>query len=409
FAPAARKAAQTNKGGIIHFEILPKNINKVVDATEAIEGDVTSTLRHLLPLISSPPAHKRDAWHAQLADWKDKYPFTYTPAKMGAKGEAGKLKPQQVIEELNRQTEHIKDRVIITTGVGQHQMWAAQYFRWRYPRSFITSGGLGTMGYGLPAAIGAKVAAPEKMVIDIDGDASFSMTGMELMTARQFDVGVKVLILNNDFQGMVNKRVVLREFDAVYNIVEFRGNANVKTVDVVYELVKKKANIHVKRKDDGLGHVEVVRYFLFEMGADVHAEDDAVLRYAAGEGRVEVVRVLLGAGADVNADHGAPLCMAAGVGYLHVVKILLAAGADVHEDNDIALAEASAEGHVEMVRVLLEAGADVHADNDAALCMAAERGEADVVRMLLVEAGADLHARNNYALQWLLNTGLHMM
>ena len=109
-----------------------------------------------------------------------------------------------MIEELNRQVEHIKDKVIITTGVGQHQMWAAQYYRWRYPRTLITSGGLGTMGFGLPAAIGAKVAFPDKIVIDIDGDASLSMTAMELMTARQFNIGVKVLLLNNDFQGMVS-------------------------------------------------------------------------------------------------------------------------------------------------------------------------------------------------------------
>ncbi|KAJ3091871.1 Acetolactate synthase, mitochondrial, partial [Phlyctochytrium bullatum] len=115
------------------------------------------------------------------------------------------IKPQAVIEELNRQTRDMKDRVIITTGVGCHQMWAAQYYRWRSPRTWISSGGLGTMGFGLPAAIGAKIAHPDKIVVDIDGDASFSMTGMELMTARQFNIGVKVLILNNDFQGMVKQ------------------------------------------------------------------------------------------------------------------------------------------------------------------------------------------------------------
>jgi len=98
-----------------------------------------------------------------------------------------------------------KEDVIISTGVGQHQMWAAQHFRWRQPRSMVTSGGLGTMGFGLPAAIGAKVAAPQKTVIDIDGDASFSMTAMELSTAAQFGIGVKALILNNEFQGMVQQ------------------------------------------------------------------------------------------------------------------------------------------------------------------------------------------------------------
>jgi len=96
-----------------------------------------------------------------------------------------------------------KEETVITTGVGQHQMWAAQHYRWKVPRSMVTSGGLGTMGFGLPAAIGAKVAAPHKTVIDIDGDASFSMTAMELQTASQFGIGVKVLVLNNRFQGMV--------------------------------------------------------------------------------------------------------------------------------------------------------------------------------------------------------------
>lgn len=129
----------------------------------------------------------------------------YTPSAPGQK-----LKPQECVEELNRQTESIKDKVIITTGVGQHQMWAAQYYRWRHPRTFITSGGLGTMGFGLPAAIGAKVAQPDKIVIDIDGDASLSMTAMELMTARQFNIGVKVLLLNNDFQGMVKIIFLIR-------------------------------------------------------------------------------------------------------------------------------------------------------------------------------------------------------
>ncbi|KAH7929619.1 acetolactate synthase [Leucogyrophana mollusca] len=197
FAPAAKAAALQGRGGIVHFEIQPKNINKVVDASIPVLGDVVSNMAALVPLIKSS---SRAPWFADIKGWKQKYPFTYVKSS----SEAGaRIKPQEVIEELDKQTAHRKEDVIITTGVGQHQMWAAQHFRWKTPRSMVTSGGLGTMGFGLPSAIGAKVAAPNKTVVDIDGDASFSMTAMELATASQYDIGVKVLVLNNEFQGMV--------------------------------------------------------------------------------------------------------------------------------------------------------------------------------------------------------------
>ncbi|THV04009.1 acetolactate synthase [Dendrothele bispora CBS 962.96] len=195
FAPTARAAAAEGRGGIIHFEIQPKNINKVVEASIPILGDVVNNMASLVPLIKSSP---REKWFADIKHWKEKYPFTYTKSKPG-----DKMKPQEVIEELDRQVRDKKDDVIVSTGVGQHQMWAAQHYRWRRPRQMVTSGGLGTMGFGLPAAVGAKVAEPRKMVVDIDGDASFSMTAMELATASQYGIGVKALVLNNEFQGMV--------------------------------------------------------------------------------------------------------------------------------------------------------------------------------------------------------------
>ena len=114
---------------------MPKNINKVVDATIPVLGDVVSNLAALVPQIKSAP---REEWFKDINTWKTKYPFTYVKSEKGAK-----MKPQEVIEELNRQTEDKKDKVIVTTGVGQHQMWAAQFFRWRHPRTMISSGGLG--------------------------------------------------------------------------------------------------------------------------------------------------------------------------------------------------------------------------------------------------------------------------
>ncbi|EIW84719.1 acetolactate synthase [Coniophora puteana RWD-64-598 SS2] len=198
FAPAARAAALQGRGGIIHFEIQPKNVNKVVNAQVPVLGDVVTNLAALVPLVKGAP---REAWFKDIKKWKKDYPFTYL--KSGEAKQSGRIKPQEVIEELDRQVKGKKDDVVITTGVGQHQMWAAQHYRWTAPRSMVTSGGLGTMGFGLPSAIGAKVAAPHKTVIDIDGDASFSMTAMELATASAHNIGVKVLVLNNEFQGMV--------------------------------------------------------------------------------------------------------------------------------------------------------------------------------------------------------------
>jgi acetolactate synthase-1/2/3 large subunit len=198
FAPAAKAAAAEGRGGIIHFEIMPKNINKVIQATEAVAGDVGASLTQMLPLVNI--VKDRPEWFAQIADWKKRFPWAYE--KEGANG---LIKPQTVIEKLSNLTTDIKHKTVITTGVGQHQMWAAQHFRWTHPRTMITSGGLGTMGYGLPAAIGAKVARPECLVIDIDGDSSFSMTLTELSTAAEFNIGVKVIILNNDEQGMVTQ------------------------------------------------------------------------------------------------------------------------------------------------------------------------------------------------------------
>ncbi|KAL1311390.1 hypothetical protein AAFC00_001557 [Neodothiora populina] len=199
FAPAARQAAAEGRGGIVHFDIMPKNINKVVQATEAVQGDVTENLRLMMPQVQK--VSERTEWFDQINDWKKRFPWAYEKES----GPDSLIKPQTVISKLSDLCADRKDKTIIATGVGQHQMWTAQHFRWRHPRTMVTSGGLGTMGFGLPAAIGAKVAAPDSLVIDIDGDSSFSMTLTELSTAAEFNIGVKVLILNNEEQGMVTQ------------------------------------------------------------------------------------------------------------------------------------------------------------------------------------------------------------
>jgi acetolactate synthase I/II/III large subunit len=194
FAPGARAAERRGEGGIIHFDIAPEQINKAVPVTLGVEGDAGRNLELLLPLLESQP---RTQWVEQIAKWKQEHPFRYKPDEREFH-----LKPQAVIEELNRQTQ---GDAILSTGVGQHQMWAAQFYQFRYPRQWITSGGLGTMGYGVPASIGAKLARPDKQVVNIDGDGSFCMTCMEMATAAQYGIAAKSIILNNDFQGMVKQ------------------------------------------------------------------------------------------------------------------------------------------------------------------------------------------------------------
>jgi len=201
FAPQARLAAAEGRGGIIHFDIMPKNINKVVQATEAVEGDCAANLALLLPQLEQRSESDRAEWFGQIKSWKERFPWAYEKES----GPDSMIKPQTVVAKLSDLTAHRKNETIICTGVGQHQMWAAQHFRWRAPRTMVTSGGLGTMGFGLPASIGAKVAQPDKLVVDIDGDASFSMTLTELSTAAEFNIGVKIIVLNNEEQGMVTQ------------------------------------------------------------------------------------------------------------------------------------------------------------------------------------------------------------
>jgi acetolactate synthase I/II/III large subunit len=177
---------------IIHIDVDPASISKNVDVDIPVVGDAKAVLADVLPSIEY---RERAEWLQQIRVWKERYPFQY-------KDRPGEILPQQVIDQISRITD---GNAIICTGVGQHQMWAAQFYRWRRPRQMITSGGLGTMGYGFPAALGAAIGSPETLVIDIDGDGSFLMTCNELATAAEYQIPVKAVILNNHYQGMVRQ------------------------------------------------------------------------------------------------------------------------------------------------------------------------------------------------------------
>ena len=185
---------------VIHLDIDSAEIGKlrradipVVGPLKQVLGDLGEAVRRLQADGSTP---RTSAWLQQLAEWRDEFPLRY-----GTNGDT--LKPQPVLETLQRLTAN--DDVVWTTGVGQHQMWAMQYLLCDRPRSFITSGGLGTMGYGVPAAIGAKAARPEATVVCVDGDGCFQMTSQELATSVLEDLPIVVVIINNGYLGMVRQ------------------------------------------------------------------------------------------------------------------------------------------------------------------------------------------------------------
>ena len=184
---------------VVHLDIDPAEISKLREADIPVVGPLKKALQELASAIGR---HREDgvpgpsAWVQRIADLRDEFPLRY--------GKGGEwLKPQTVIETLQELT--ADDDVIVTTGVGQHQMWAMQYMLTERPRNFITSGGLGTMGYGIPAAVGAKAARPEATVVCIDGDGCFQMTAQELTTAVIEDLPIVVVLVNNGYLGMVTQ------------------------------------------------------------------------------------------------------------------------------------------------------------------------------------------------------------
>jgi acetolactate synthase I/II/III large subunit len=183
---------------IIHIDIDPTSIRKNIPVTIPVVGDCKSTLDMLNKLADktdfSDTFEKRPKWFKQIKEWKKTTPLAYEQKET--------IKPQHVIETLHKLT---KGKAIITTEVGQNQMWAAQYYHFDQPNHFITSGGLGVMGFGLPAAIGAQIACPDKTVVDIAGDGSIQMNIQEMATAVQCGLPIKIVILNNRYLGMVRQ------------------------------------------------------------------------------------------------------------------------------------------------------------------------------------------------------------
>ena len=198
-------------GTIVHLDVDPSEINKNKPAQLPIVSDLRYALERLNAMLKARPlARKFPAWHRTIADWKTKGPLRYrvtdeiaksSHVKDLLKGDLDQLiMPQAAIEALYTLT---KGEAIITTGVGQHQMWAGQFYQFTMPRQLLTSAGLGSMGFGFPAALGAKVACPDKQVVDIDGDGSFLMNIQELATAHIERIAAKAIILNNQHLGMV--------------------------------------------------------------------------------------------------------------------------------------------------------------------------------------------------------------
>ena len=202
FAPQAK---------VIHVDIDPAEIGKVRRPDVPVIADCALAIKAMVKeirkaskgnktIFDRDTEEKQTAWKAQLAEWKTLFPFAYD-----GKGESnygGPIKPQQVVEELSAAAD--KDTILVT-GVGQHQMWASQMWSFANPRTWVSSGGLGTMGFAVPAAMGAKVGQPTKTVWAIDGDGCFQMTAQELITCSQEQIPVKIAILNNAYLGMVRQ------------------------------------------------------------------------------------------------------------------------------------------------------------------------------------------------------------
>ena len=188
--------SQFAKGAhVVHIDIDPAEHSKVIQADIPVAGDLSQVVEALLEELEGESIDPHDAWRKQIREWKAQYPLRYQKSGM-------KIKPQQVVELVSELTQ---GEAIIATGVGQHQMWAAQFYCYRHPKSWVTSGGLGTMGFGLPSSLGAQLGRPDKTVVCISGDGSVQMNIQELATASYYNIPVKIIVLDNGYLGMVRQ------------------------------------------------------------------------------------------------------------------------------------------------------------------------------------------------------------
>ena len=221
------------KAKIIHIDIDPAEIEKNKRADVPIVGDLKNVLTELNKELEQL---KHKEWVDKIKEWKKEYPLVYREVSQD------KLIPQEVLEELNN---ILKGDAIIVTDVGQHQMWAAQFITYTNPDTIVTSGGAGTMGFGLPAAIGAQVAMPHKKVVLVVGDGGFQMTFQELMMIKQYKLPVKVLIINNSFLGMVRQWQEIFN-DRRYSFVNLGYNPDFIKIGEAYGI----KSVQLKTKED---------------------------------------------------------------------------------------------------------------------------------------------------------------
>ncbi len=209
FAPNAK---------IIHIDIDPATIDKNIVVHCPIVGDAKEVLKQMLEMLPAKVKTNRKEWMGQIKEWEKQHPLAY-------KQEGDKILTTYVIDTLSKITD---GEAIVVSDVGQHQMWVAQWYRFKYPRTWITSGGLGTMGFGFPAAMGAKFARPDKMVVCVCGDGSFQMNMQELATAVENKMDIKIILLNNGHHGMV------RQWQTMF----YNGNYSASKFDVLPDFVK---------------------------------------------------------------------------------------------------------------------------------------------------------------------------